>query len=153
MHLDKIPHVLENALASGAWRDPGPKGLAAALGLADEEVDLALFETREEMDSVALALDEEGYVRDAEFCMVLERKDRLDPEDGRLVFRDAIFLAGSRLPGDDVFVAVDVSRPEPEQMVLLFDWSRSPPDRWVPVVSLLSFVGTILGHSERDARG
>jgi hypothetical protein len=60
--------------------------------------------------------------------------------DDRLVFEQALFIAGAVYPGDDVFVAV--ARPSADEDPLVFglDWERPVPHRWVRLMRLSAFV-------------
>jgi hypothetical protein len=95
-----------------------------------------LFETLEAMQRTRRAIDAGGHVEEPTFCMVREPAELESADDPRLVLNRALILAASKRPGDDVFVAIDLSNPNP---VRLFDWSQRPP-RWVVVTTLESFV-------------
>jgi hypothetical protein len=143
----KLPRVLAQVLRTSEWKDPGPDGLRSALGGVEEESELELSPSLEAMQRLSRALDEGGYVDDPEFCMVRDRSDQVSEDDPRLVWSDAVFIAASKYPGDDVFVAVDASTPERARTVLFFDWTREAPNRWTAVTSLESFVGAIMAYS------
>jgi hypothetical protein len=135
-----FPQQLQDALSVGSWSDPGSEALRKLLGLGEGESDLVLFDSRQMMERIAGDLDVGGYVDDPEFCMVRGRHDRAGSDDVRLVHADALFVGGAKFPGDDVFLAVDTSKPEHDQMVLWFDWSRPAPERWAPLMSFAVFL-------------
>src|SRR5690606_7718091 len=123
-----------------SWSDPGAEALKRLLGLEEGESDLVLFGSREMMERIWADIGARGYVDDPEFCMTRNRHDRTGTNDPRLVYRDALFLGGSKFPGDDVFLAIDTSQPEHTQQVLWFDWSRPPPERWKAIMPLAVFI-------------
>ncbi|MFO7562777.1 MAG: hypothetical protein R6X02_09065 [Enhygromyxa sp.] len=135
-----FPQLLQDSLAAGIWLDPGPEILKKLLDLDNAESNLELFESRHAMEQIGTTLDSSGYVDDPEFCMVRSSAARVGVADPRLVYTDAVFVGGSRVPGDDVFLAIDVSQPEREQSILWFDWSRTPPGRWIPLMRLAVFL-------------
>lgn len=123
----QIPKLLVDSIARGIWRDPNPDGLRRLLG--DDLPDLELFEDIDAMRRISNRLDAAGYVDDPEFCMA--RESDLATDDPRLVFERALFIGGSIIPGDDVFVVADIGSAECDPPILVFDWERSVPDRWV----------------------
>jgi hypothetical protein len=135
-----FPFIIDEAIASGRWVDPGSDKIKDILSLAKDESELLLFESREMMENIGRQLDSGGYVDDPEFCMVRNISDINGSNDLRLVYSNALFIGGSKYPGDDVLLAIDASKPSEEQMVFWFDWSRSPPNRWKPIMSLSSFL-------------
>lgn len=138
-----FPFIIDEAIANGCWVDPGSDKIKDILCLAEEESDLLLFESREMMERIGRELDSGGYVDDPEFCMVRNISDINRSNDLRLVYSNALFIGGSKFPGDDVFLAIDASKPSAEQMVFWFDWSRMPPNRWKPIMSLSSFISAL----------
>lgn len=138
-----FPLPLDEAITNGCWVDPGSKKLRSILSLGKDESDLVLFESREMMERIGRQLDSGGYVDDPEFCMVRNISNVDRPNDQRLVYSNALFIAGSKYPGDDVFLAVDTSKPSAEQMVLWFDWSLMAPNRWKPVMPLSAFLNSL----------
>lgn len=132
--------LLDEAIANGCWLDPGSDKLKHILRLNEDEPDLVLFESREMMEKVSRDLYSGGYVDDPEFCMVRNKIDADGPNDQRLVYTNALFVGGSKYPGDDVFLSIDISIPSEEQIILWFDWSRRLPNRWKSVMSLSSFL-------------
>ncbi|NVB41812.1 hypothetical protein G6O69_28525 [Pseudenhygromyxa sp. WMMC2535] len=136
----KFPQQVQDVLSAGSWSDPGPEALNKLLGLEEGDSDLVLFASREMMERIKDDLDGGGYVDDPEFCMVRNQRDRAGSADPRLVYADTVFVGGAKFPGDDVFLAIDTSKPEHDQHVLWFDWSRPAPERWTPLVSVAVFV-------------
>jgi hypothetical protein len=135
-----FPEEVIDAIASKVWRDPGPASLRQLLGEDLELPELELFEDVETMRRVAAQLEDAGYVDDPQFCMTHSPKPDAEPCDPRLVFGDAIFVAGSKVPGDDVFVAIDLHDIGNEPTVRVFDWRAEVPRRWVVVSKLREFV-------------
>lgn len=133
--MQNIPDRIRQGIADGTWRDPGPAWLRSILVGVPDLPDMRLFATESEMASVASMLDTNGLVDDPEFCMT---RSPTTAEDPRLPFPSAVFVAGSRVPGDDVLVAVT-----PDERVVVFDWSRPVPKRWVPLLSLHAFCAAL----------
>ncbi len=122
-----IPQVLADALAQGAWKNVSPDVLRRCLG--DELDNLQLYENTGVMLRLSTNLDEAGYVDDPQFCM--KRESKPASTDPRLVFQRALFIGGSVVPGDDVFVAVEQQDSENyDPTVLVFDWRKEVPCRW-----------------------
>ena len=140
MDNSNIPKEVIDAMAAVAWSDPGPAALRQLLGEDLELPDLELFEDTEVMERVAAQLDKAGYVDDPEFCMVRSREPGCEGRDPRLVFEDALFIAGSKVPGDDVFVVIDLRGRNGEPEVRVFDWRAEVPRRWVLVGPFGEFV-------------
>jgi hypothetical protein len=131
------------AVIRGAgWRDPGPDALRDILGHEWELPDLQLFHF-EEMQAVAGDLNA-TYVDLPQFCMT--RNPTSGPSDPRLSLGSALIIAGSKVPGDDVFVAVDFG--SGAAAVRVFDWNSPMPDRWKHVMSFTEFAGQILRRSD-----
>jgi hypothetical protein len=123
----KPPKILIEALAFGRWKPVAPNVLRRCLG--DELDDLKLFESLFGMEIVAGDLETAGYVDHPAFCMT--RDANRSPEDPRLEFPRALFIAGSIESGDDVFVAIrreDFDEYDPT--VLVLDWRKKAPYRW-----------------------
>ena len=135
-----LPRLISGALAAGTWRDPGSAGLRRALGDYPGLPDLHLFEQPEIMSDVARQLDASGYVDDPEFCLTRAADLSEAGDDDRLVFDSALFIAGSVIPGDDVFVTLDLRSDHENPPVLVLDWTRPIPGRWVPVMRLNALV-------------
>jgi hypothetical protein len=135
-----VPKLIADAIAAGTWRDCGPEVLRQLLGEDLELPDLQLFESAEAMRGVSVQLDSGGYVDDPQFCMVRREADLVMPGDVRLVFERALCIAGSTVPGDDVIVAVQVSNDEDDPNILVFDWRKPVPDRWIVRGRLSDFV-------------
>ena len=123
----QVPRILMDSIAHGIWKSPNPDVLRRLLG--DDLPDLELFESIDIISQMPNRLDATGYVDDPEFCMA--RETDVATDDPRLVFERALFLGGSIIPGDDVFVVADVASEEWDPPILVFDWERSVPDRWV----------------------
>ena len=78
---------------------------------------------------LAANLNEGGYVDDPEFCMT--RESNPTANNPTLEFQRALFIGGSVMPGDDIFVAI--RRQDSEEYdppVLVFDWRKEVPYRW-----------------------
>lgn len=136
----EAPRIVTEAIADGVWRDPGPEALRRLLGGGLDLGELELFETLDTMHRVSEQLNAAGYVDDSEFCMTHVSGAGIDDCDPRLVFEHALFIAGSTMPGDDVLVAVDLCSGDEDPTVLVFDWHKSIPRRWVVVGALREFV-------------
>ncbi|MEL6895596.1 MAG: hypothetical protein AAFP90_05780 [Planctomycetota bacterium] len=122
-----IPKVLVDFLADESWSEISPDDLRRCLG--SELDDLQLYESVELMLQVSANLDSAGYVDDPEFCMT--REQGLAPDDPRLEFPRALFIGGSTVPGDDVFVAIQQEDSEDyDPPVLVLDWRKEVPSRW-----------------------
>jgi hypothetical protein len=123
----KPPRIFIEALAIGTWKPVAPNVLRSCLG--DELDDLKLFESLFSMEITSGDLETTGYVDDPSFCMT--REANRSAEDPRLEFPRALFIAGSIVPGDDVFVAIrreDFDDYDPP--VLVLDWRKKAPYRW-----------------------
>lgn len=122
-----IPKVLEDSITGGIWHRSSPDALRRLLG--EDMPDLELFENIDAMRRVSDQLDSAGYVDDPEFCMV--RKSVEVADDPRLMFEQALFIGGAITPGDDVFVVAKLSSDMTDPPILVFDWARTIPNRWV----------------------
>jgi len=123
----KPPKFLIEALATGKWKPVAPNVIRRCLG--DDLYDLKLFENLDAMELMPGILEAGGYVDDPVFCMT--REVNRSSEDPRLEFPRALFIAGSIMPGDDVFVAIrreDFDEYDPP--VLVLDWRKKAPYRW-----------------------
>lgn len=123
----QVPGMLVDSIARGEWKTPTPDALRRFLG--DDLPDMKLIEDIEDIRRMSEQLDAAGYVDDPEFCMV--READLTTDDPRLVFERAIFIGASIISGDDVFIAADLSSAAGDPQILVFDWERSVPCRWV----------------------
>jgi hypothetical protein len=141
--MSMFPILLEKAMIHGDWKNPGSEALRMLLGLREDADELELYETREMMEHIGRQLDTAGYVDDPTFCMIRDLSAREGSNDPRLIYSQALFIGGSIWPGDDVLLAVDVSKPCEEQTVFWFDWSRKSPHRWKPIMSLSSFLDAL----------
>jgi hypothetical protein len=108
---------------------PAPKSYGVFWG--GKLDDLELFEDITAMERVARHLDDAGYVDNQIFCMVRSANSFSSANDRRLVFERALFLGGSIIPGDDVFLAVHPGREDADPELLVFDWEMPVPNRWV----------------------
>ena len=53
------------------------------------------------------------------------------------------------MPGDDVFIALDLRGDQDDPNVLVLDWRMPMPDRWIVTGSLSDFIaGLPAGRSE-----
>lgn len=120
----------------GSFKSPDPDFLRRHFG--GNVPEMKLFGDIDKMEEVANQLDAAGYVEDPEFCMV--REPQILADDCRLVFERALFIAGSIVPGDDVFIAVDLGSEEEDPPVFVFDWDRNVPERWVKKEHLSEFL-------------
>jgi hypothetical protein len=123
------------------WKDPGPDALRDILGHEWDLPDLQLFDF-EEMQAVVGDLNA-TYVDLPQFCMT--RSSTSGPTDPRLSLGSAFIIAGSKVPGDDVFAAVDFS--SGAAVVRVFDWNSPMPDRWRRVMPFDEFASEILRRS------
>jgi hypothetical protein len=97
--------------------------------LGDDLDDLQLFEGLELMSLVADNLDHAGFVDHPGFCMT--RDNNADQSDPRLCFPRTLFIGGSIVPGDDVFIAIQQEETDDyDPFVLVLDWRMSAPHRW-----------------------
>ena len=138
-----LPAVLSEAITNGTWRDPGPsvmnKVLGANLGLPE----LQLFESSELMSNVHEQIRIGGYVEDPEFCLIDQLVSKQNDSDPRLNLENALFIAGSIVPGDDVFVVLDLGSEENNPNVLVFDWRKPVPERWIKVMTLVQLINKL----------
>ena len=145
----RIPRVLSDAITAGTWHDPGPDFLRTLFGKDLDLVDLELFEDVAMMRRVAGQLDYYGYVDERQFCMVRDVSSLEGPGDSRLAFQSALFVGGSKISGDDVFIALDLRGNHDDPNVLVLDWRKPIPDRWVVTGLLSEFIaGLSAGNSE-----
>jgi hypothetical protein len=140
----KDPRMLVDSIANGTWKSVSPDSLRRYLG--EDLDDLQLFEGLQAMDLIAQNLDHAGFVDHPEFCMTRSVTVQSDP---RLNFNHALFIGGSVIPGDDVFVAI--LRKEFEEYdppVLVLDWRKSVPDRWTERCKLSDLIRGIRACDE-----
>jgi len=142
-----VPDAIARAIQQGTWRDPGPAALRAILAGVPKLPDMTLFPALEHMARVSGLLKSQ-YLAVPEFCMVGQEADLSSASDQRLVFSRALFVAGSKVPGDDVFVAVDDATTEAGRIVV-FDWSRAVPSRWVPMMTVQEFCDALAREQEQ----
>lgn len=136
-----IPEILTRSLADGSWKNVPPEVLRRCLG--NDLDDLELFEHINIMQCVSVNLDMGGYVEDPEFCMT--REASLASNDPRLMFPRALFIGGSVMAGDDVFVAIQQEdSDEYDPPVLVFDWNRQAPSRWVECGKLSELISVMV---------
>jgi hypothetical protein len=129
------------AIRSGVWRDVPSAVLVAALGGALDP--MRLHTTIEEIVRATSHLAVADVVRIPDFCIVLTYDELDGPGDARLPLDRALMIAGSIVPGDDVF-AVAVKRDEgDEPTVRVLDWNRPKPERWRTVGSLSDFIARL----------
>ncbi|MEZ0299793.1 MAG: hypothetical protein ACAI35_25340, partial [Candidatus Methylacidiphilales bacterium] len=62
-----------------------------------------------------------------EFCMT----QNPHVNDPRLDLNHVVFIASSNMPGEDVLVAIDLRGGDLDPQVLVFDWDKAVPNRWV----------------------
>jgi hypothetical protein len=103
-----------------------------------------LFSSLDQMRHVARCVECGGYIDIPGFCMVLNERDRATGDDPRLVFSRSLFVAGSTIPGDDVFVVASDCLTGSQQ-IIVFDWERPIPFRWVPVMLVDAFCIALRG--------
>jgi hypothetical protein len=137
----ELPKSLLQAINNGVWRNPGPEKLRSILG--EKLDDLELFEDITAMERVARHLDDAGYVENQTFCMVRSANSFSSANDRRLVFERALFLGGSIIPGDDVFVAVHLADEDCDPELLVFDWEVPVPNRWVTKGTLQGLIDAL----------
>lgn len=123
----EIPRILADSMANGSWKNVSPNVLRRCLG--EELDDLQLFESIFEMQHVFDQLDYSGIFDLPGFCMT--REDSIELNDPRLEYSRALFIGGSVIPGDDVFVAIRLEDyKEYDPPVLVLDDRKHPPNRW-----------------------
>jgi hypothetical protein len=140
---NNLPRVLTAAISKGIWQDPGPNVINKVLGVNLDLPELKLFESYELMSNVHAQIRSGGYVEDPEFCMIEKTSLEANDIDSRLNFERALFVAGSIVPGDDVFVVLDLDSDENNPNVLVFDWRKSIPERWVKVMTLMQLINKL----------
>lgn len=144
-----IPTILVDAVAEGSWKNVSPDVLRRYLG--DELDDLQLYENTDVMLRLSANLEEAGYVDDPQFCMTREKESVSD--DPRLKFHSALFIGGSVVPGDDVFVAIELQdAAEYDPPVLVFDWRKKVPHRWSVRRKLSELISGVKSLSQNPCR-
>ena len=144
---EKIPRILVNSLADGTWKLVSPDALRRCLG--EDLDDLKLFEDLDTMLLMSAILDNAGFVDDPAFCMTRERN--LAADDLRLEFPRALFIAGSIVPGDDVFVAIQrTDSEEYDPPVLVLDYRKAVPARWTKRGKLSEFIRAICSEGTSE---
>jgi len=133
--MDSIPKRLVDALATGAWRDPGTDAIQRILATVPTRDPLQLLDDQEQMKHVWRSVFE-FFLDDPEFCLVRSADLRSGSYDPRLVIDSAVFVGGSTRPGDDVLIALDVGADPDDPPLLVFDWGRAKPNRWVQAGTL-----------------
>lgn len=126
--MEKLPKILNDAIAQGVWKNPRPDVLRNIFG--NDLPDMELFKNTTMMKNVKKHLDIYGYVDDPQFCIVRKIDLSQPHNDPRLVFEYALFLGGSIMPGDDIFIATDLKYKD-DPKILLFDWEQVIPNRWI----------------------
>lgn len=126
--MNDFPEILTRAIANGTWKTPDWEALRVLL--KSDLPEMELFKDETTMKHVSKQLEASGYVDDPEFCFVRESELSSINTDPRLVFERALFVGGSKVPGDDVFVAVSLKQHGALE-VFVFDWSQRIPNRWV----------------------
>jgi hypothetical protein len=136
----KPPKLLVNSLLNSAWEQVSPDDVRRCLG--DDLDDLKLFGSLDHMEIISGILDRAGYVDQPAFCMA--RAENVTGKDPRLEFPRALFIGGSIVPGDDVFVAIrrEVSD-EYDPPVLVLDWRKEAPYRWTERGKLSGLINCI----------
>jgi hypothetical protein len=137
----KLPKILIDAIDNGVWRDPGPNVLLDFFGHGFAE--MKLFEGVAAMYGIESQLNAAGYVDDPEFCMVRSSTRTPLAGDPRLVFGQALFIAGSTIPGDDTFVALSLIPENEDPQLLVFDWDEAVPNRWVAKGTLRQLISKL----------
>lgn len=126
----EIPSMLKDAIIRGTWKSPHPDILRRCLG--EGLPDMKLFEELDVIRNMPERLHAAGYIDDPEFCFCTGRDATVaSSDDPRLSFECALFLGGSVVPGDDVFVAADLSTDPCDPTVVVFDWEQTVPNRWM----------------------
>jgi len=142
----RAPKILVDSIENGTWKSVSPDTLRRCLG--EELDDLQLFEGLPFMYLIAENLDHAGFVDHPEFCMTRARTKMNDP---RLDFSRALFIGGSIVPGDDVFIAIQLEEfEEYDPPVLVLDWRRSAPDRWAERGKLSDLISGIHEKSKEE---
>jgi hypothetical protein len=138
-----LPRMLSEAISKGIWRDSGSDASSKVFGVSLDLPELQLFESYESIRNVHEQIRSGGYVEDPEFCMVKQLTSKTNNSDPRLNFERAIFIAGSIVPGDDIFVVLDLDSDKNDPDVLVFDWRKPIPDRWVKVMTLMQLINKL----------
>lgn len=144
----KAPKILVDSIGNGNWKPVSPDVLRRCLG--SDLDDLRLFQGLEEMHLIAENLQHAGFVDHPEFCMTRGRTNQSDP---RLDFDQALFIGGSIIPGDDVFVAIQQKEfDEYDPPVLVLDWNKVAPNRWSERGKLSELISGIRAEGEFTER-
>ena len=130
-----FPESLRVAMASGAWRDPGPEALRAIVG--GEATDLELFRSEAVMEAVS---EQVASATSAGlwYAFVQTRRDTCGENDGRLPLDEVVFIAGSRIAGDDEFVVVQCL--DNKWVVQVLSYDPNSHARWRPWGALDEFI-------------
>ena len=141
--MSDVPRILTEAIETSVWRDPGWSTLKRLLRLETENCPLELLATVERMHHVREQLHA-VYLPLPWFCLA-ETSEEVAHGDSRLPLDNALIIGASTLPGDDVFLALDLRNAESELHVLWYDWSAPEPDRWKPTVPLAMLIEKLKG--------
>lgn len=140
----RIPRIVVKAIEDGSWCETAPGTLQYLLRpVVDGLPEIELFRSAEVMCAVSYRVADPCYVDDPEFCMLDPTRVRSGKADPRLDVASAIFIAGSVVPGDDVFVALDLRHNVADPDVFVFDWSKTVPRRWVSAGQVSSLVRSL----------
>jgi len=146
-HAVWLPSAINEAIGRQVWRDPGTLAWKDILKSVPNIPAMTLYTTVDQMLGVAKMVERAGFIEDPAFCMVRRESDLESSNDPRLVFTRALFVAGSKVPGDDVLVAVQNAMAERGKIVV-FDWARPVPTRWVPIMTVDELCQAIAAHGD-----
>lgn len=123
----KPPNILVEAISKGTWKRVAPDVLRRYLG--DDLYDLRLFESLSAMEAMSGNLNRPIFLDDPIFCIT--REENTAPDDPKLEFPRALFIAVSTEIGDDALIAIrQEETDEYDPAVLVFDWRQKVPYRW-----------------------
>lgn len=128
--------ILKAAIDDGVWRDVGAEALRAIVGAHRDVESLHLFATIDEMRAAHDQVRVSDFPELPQFAIARGRRDERTLADPRLFLDDVLFIGGSRVPGEDVLLAVDFSPLRPGLRVLLLDWDAQDAERWAKVGTL-----------------
>lgn len=139
-----VPKSIEKAIREQAWGAAPSDRLSRILAPWLQGEQMELFPTVATMNAVHDQVASGDFASNPEFCLV-QTEAELRKGDPRLPLDRALFIAGSRVPGDDVLVAVRCTG-EADPVVFVLDWERPRPHRWAAVMRIGEFVAQLLGR-------
>jgi hypothetical protein len=128
----RVPRQIEDAISSGVWHSPNWDDLRPILGLPEDACQLTLFSDRTHMFHV-MNLVKKNYLEP--WFFMVEKSSEITSSN-QLVWEECIFIGGNVIPGDDIFLVIDL-RQSDDRLDVLWDYSSGPgPSVWRKLVTL-----------------